>query len=146
MSGSMATLTIVGALAKDPEMRYTPSGQAVTSFSIPVNRKYANSSGEEVKETTWYRISTWGKRAEICNQYLKKGSLVGVSGRLLPDKKTGGPRVYQKNDGSYGAGFDVQADDVRFLHTQQAASPGYDNATGFEEQASPTPQEDDIPF
>ncbi len=144
MSGSMAVLMIVGALAKDPEMRYTPSGQAVTSFSVPVNRKYTNSAGEQVNETTWYRITTWGKRAEICNQYLKKGSIVGIDGRLVPDKNTGGPRVYQKNDGSYGAGYDVQADDVRFILTQQAQSPGYDQASGFEEQASP--QEEDIPF
>ncbi len=145
MSGSMASLVIVGSLAKDPEMRYTPSGQAVTSFSLPVNRKYTASSGEQVQETTWYRISTWGKRAEICNQYLKKGSIVGITGRLVPDKATGGPRVYQKQDGSYGASFEVQADDVRFLQTQQqGAAPGFDSASGFEAQASPN--EEDIPF
>lgn len=143
MSGSMASFVIVGALAKDPEMRYTPSGQAVTSFSVPVNRKYTASNGEQVQETTWFRIATWGKRAEICNQYLKKGSIVGVTGRLIPDKKTGGPRVYQKGDGSYGASFEIQADDVRFLSPPQA-SPGFDAESGFESQAQPA--EDDIPF
>ena len=80
------TLIIVGNLGKDPEMRYTPSGQAVTSFSVASNRKYTSSNGEQVNETIWFRISAWGKQAEICNQYLKKGSRVLVEGRLTPDK------------------------------------------------------------
>ncbi len=95
------TIIIVGNLGKDPEMRYTPSGQAVTSFSVASNRKYTSSNGEQVNETIWFRISAWGKQAEICNQYLKKGSKVLVEGRLTPDKNTGGPRIWQKQDGSF---------------------------------------------
>jgi len=68
------TLIIVGNVGRDPEMRYTPSGQAVTSFSVASNRRYTSSNGEQVNETIWFRVSAWGKQAEICNQFLKKGS------------------------------------------------------------------------
>ena len=68
------TIIIVGNLGRDPEMRYTPSGQAVTNFSVATNRQYTASSGESVKETTWFRISAWGRLAETTNQFLRKGS------------------------------------------------------------------------
>ena len=84
------TIIIVGNVGKDPEMRYTPSGQAVTSFSIATNRQYTTGNGEQVKETVWFRVTTWGKQAEVCNQYVKKGMKVLVEGRLTPDKATGG--------------------------------------------------------
>lgn len=109
------TLLIVGNLGKDPEMRFTPSGQAVTSFSVATSREYTTGSGERVKETTWFRVSTWGKTAEVCNQYLKKGSKVLIEGRLTPDKSTGGPRVWTKQDGSAGSSFEVTAQTIRFL-------------------------------
>ena len=70
------SLTIVGNVGREPEMRYTPSGQAVTSFSVATERKYTSGNGEQVKETIWFRVSTWGKQAEICKQYVKKGSKV----------------------------------------------------------------------
>jgi single-strand DNA-binding protein len=109
------TIIIVGNLGKDPEMRYTPSGQAVTNFSMATNRQYTGSDGQMVKETIWFRISTWGKQAETCNQYLKRGSKVLVEGRLVPDKETGGPRVYTRQDGTTGASFEISASTVRFL-------------------------------
>ena len=62
------TIIIVGNLGKDPEMRYTPSGQAVTNFNVATNRQYTASDGSPVKETIWFRVSTWGKTAETCNQ------------------------------------------------------------------------------
>jgi single-strand DNA-binding protein len=108
------SLTIVGNLGKDPEMKYTPSGQAVTSFSVATSRKYTASNGEKVSETVWFRVSAWGKMAEISNQYLKKGSKVLVVGRLTPDKETGGPRVWESN-GKHGATFDVTAGEIKFL-------------------------------
>jgi single-strand DNA-binding protein len=104
-----------GNLGRDPEMRYTPSGQAVASFSVASNRKYKNAGGENVKETTWYRCSAWGKTAETCNQYLKKGSKVIVTGRLTPDKATGGPKVFTKQDGKASASFDVNVESVTFI-------------------------------
>ena len=139
------TIIIVGNLGKDPEMRYTPSGQAVTSFSVATNRKYTSSNGEQVNETIWFRVSAWGKTAEICNQYLKKGSKVLVEGRLTPDKNTGGPRIWQKQDGTSGASFEVTAGTVRFL-----TSRGEGDASGGGMPADSgdlsAPAEDDIPF
>lgn len=106
---------IVGNAGKDPEMRFTPSGQAVCNFSVGVNHQYTNSNGEQVKETKWVRVVTWGKQAETCNQYVKKGSKVLVVGRLNADKETGSPKVFQKQDGSWGSSFEMTASTVRFL-------------------------------
>jgi single-strand DNA-binding protein len=138
------TLIIVGNVGRDPEMRYTPSGQAVTSFSVASNRKYTTSNGEQVNETIWFRVSAWGKQAEVCNQFLKKGSRVLIEGRLTPDKATGSPRIWQKQDGTSGASFEVTAQTVRFLTTRGEAE-----AAGTASQAGETatvPAEDDIPF
>ncbi len=138
-------LIIVGNLGRDPEMRYTPSGQPVTSFSVATSRQYTNNNGQQVKETTWFRVTTWGKQAEVCNQYLKKGSKVLVEGRLTPDPNTGGPKTYQKQDGSTGASFEVTASTVRFLSSRSdgdgGGMGGGDMGAGF--VGAP---EDDIPF
>ncbi len=88
------TIIIVGNVGRDAEMRYTPSGAAVASFSVATNRQYTASSGEKIKETVWFRVSAWGKQAEVCNQYVKKGMKVLVEGRLTADPATGGPRVW----------------------------------------------------
>ena len=138
------TLIIVGNVGKDPEMRYTPSGQAVTSFSVASNRQYTTGNGEQVKETIWFRITTWGKQAEVCNQYVKKGMKVLVEGRLTPDKVTGGPRTYTKTDGSAGASFDVTAGTVRFLSSRGEGGGDAPMAGGMEHAEMPA--EDDIPF
>lgn len=114
------TLIVAGNVGKDPEMRYTPSGQAVTSFSVATSRSYTTGNGEQVKETLWLRVTTWGKLAEICNQYVRKGSLVLIEGRLTPDKATGGPHIWTKQDGSNGASFELTADTVRFLTKREA--------------------------
>ena len=139
------TLIIVGNVGKDPEMRYTPSGQAVTSFSVATNRQYTTGNGEQVKETVWFRVTTWGKQAEICNTYVKKGMKVLVEGRLTPDKATGGPRVWTKNDGTAGASFEVTAGTVRFLSSRGETSDMYSQGGGNYESAE-MPPEDDIPF
>jgi single-strand DNA-binding protein len=112
------TLILVGNVGRDPEMRYTPSGQPVTSFSVATNRQYTANSGETVKETIWFRVTTWGKTAEVCNQYVKKGSKVLVEGRLTPDANTGGPRVWTAQDGAPRASFEVTASTVRFLSSR----------------------------
>ena len=70
---SFHTIIVVGNLGKDPEMRYTPAGQAVTSFNVASSRQYTNQEGQQIKETVWFRVSAWGKLAETCNNYLKKG-------------------------------------------------------------------------
>ena len=112
------TIILVGNLGKDPEMRYTPSGQAVTSFSVATSRQYTGQTGQKVKETIWFRVSAWGKQAETCNQYLRKGSKVLVEGRLTPDPSTGGPRVFTRQDGTTGASFEINASNVRFMSTR----------------------------
>ena len=139
------TIIIVGNVGRDPEMRYTPSGQAVTSFSIASNRRYTSSNGEQVNETIWFRVSAWGKQAEICNQYLKKGSKVLVEGRLTPDKNTGGPKVYSRQDGTSGANFDVTATTIRFLSSRGESDSGAASTTDAGDMAV-APAEDDIPF
>ena len=134
-------LIIVGNLGRDPEMRYTPSGQAVTNFNVATNRKYTTSDGNKVEETTWFRISTWGKTAEVCNQYLKKGSKVLVEGRLNPDPDTGGPKIWTRQDGTSAASFELTANQVRFLSTRVEDEGAY---TADDSQAISEPE--DIPF
>ena len=112
------SLTIVGNVGRDPEMRYTPTGAAVTSFSVATSHQYSNNAGETIKETVWFRITTWGKQAETCNQYVKKGSKVLVEGRLTADPATGSPRVWTGKDGRQGASFEVTARTVRFLSSR----------------------------
>ena len=116
---SFHTILIVGHLGKEPEMRYTPSGQAVTNFNLAANRQYSDSSGQVVKETTWFRISAWGKTAEHCSEFLHKGSLVLVEGRMVCDPETGGPRLFSRKDGTPSTAFEVNANTVRFLSSRE---------------------------
>lgn len=139
------TIIIVGNLGRDPEMRYLPSGQAVTNFNVASNRQYVNSEGQTQKETIWFRVATWGKMAELCNQYLRKGSKVLIEGRLNADQNTGGPRVWTRQDGTHGASFEVTASVVRFLSTRaedEAAMP----AAEIEESPVEPSEDEEIPF
>ena len=133
------TIIIAGNVGRDPEMRYTPSGQAVTSFSVATSRSYTGSNGQQVKETIWFRISAWGKLAETCSQYLKKGSKVLVEGRMNADSN-GNPRTFQRNDGTTGASFEVTANTVRFLSSRgETSGSGEDTDVGAENS-------EEIPF
>ena len=142
-------LTIVGNVGRDPEMRYLPDGTAVTSFSMATNRSWNDSrSGEKVKETTWWRVSVFGRRAEVANEYIKKGSKILVDGRLTPDRETGGPRMWTSQDGTVRASFEVRAEDFAFLGSSDGGGGGYSQGGGAPAQAA-QPQaieEDDIPF
>jgi single-strand DNA-binding protein len=135
------TIIVVGNLGKDPEMRYTPSGQAVTNFNVATSRKYTSSDGNQVEETVWFRISTWGKTAEVCNQYLKKGKKVLVEGRLNPDSETGGPKIWNRQDGTAAASYEITAGTVRFLSPRDEGESSY---TSGESKAVSEPE--DIPF
>ena len=136
-------ITIVGYLGSDPVMRFTPSGQAVTSFSLATSRSYTNNAGQKIDETTWFRISVWGAQAESCNQYLSKGRPVLVVGQMRPDPETGGPRVFTRNDGTSGASFEVTANNVRFLPSGRGDSEGYEQDMGDQQGGA---EDDDIPF
>jgi single-strand DNA-binding protein len=135
-------IVIVGNLGRDPEMRYTPSGQAVTNFSVATNRRYTASSGERVDETVWFRVSAWGRLAETCNQYLTKGRKVLVEGRLTADPQTGGPRVWQDNSGSNRASFEISAVTVQFLSGRNDE----DGLQSSDEYEPLSEGDDDIPF
>lgn len=138
-------ILITGNLGRDPEMRFTPSGQAVTSFSVAVNETYTNNNGEKIKKTIWFRVTAWGKQAEICNQYLKKGSMVLVEGRMNADPATGGPKIWTKQDGTAGSSFEVTAQTVRFLSSRGDNEAGPVAGGGGMDMAE-MPVEDDIPF
>lgn len=135
------TIIIVGNLGRDPEMRYTPSGQAVTSMNVASNRTYKGSDGNMVKETIWFRVSVWGRQAESVSQYLHKGSSVLVEGRLTPDRATGGPRVFTRQDGTTGSSFEVSAVSVRFL-----SGRGEGESEGGSMEIPESDAGDEIPF
>jgi single-strand DNA-binding protein len=136
-------LTIVGNLGGDPEMRYTPSGQAVTNFSVATNRRWTGSDGQQQEETTWFRVSVWGKQAEVCNQYLSKGRQVLVEGRLTPDKESGGPRIWTDQNGQPRASYEMSAFEVRFLGGRDS---GIESSTPNAAHEAAAIAEDEIPF
>ena len=135
-------LILVGRLGRDPEMRYTPTGQAVTSFSVATDRQYTDQGGKPVKETVWFRVTAWGKLAETCNTYLQKGKMVLIEGRLTVDAKSGGPRVWTGQDGQPRASYEVTAQTVKFL---SGRSEGGSGEGGMEEDVEAGPAEE-IPF
>jgi single-strand DNA-binding protein len=143
-------IIVVGYLGRDPEMRYTASGQPVTNFSVATSRKWTGGDGEQHDETVWWRVTVWGKQAEICNQYLTKGRPVLVEGRVGGDRlpQAGGseqivPHIWTGQDGQPRAGFEMVAQTVRFLggrgEEPSAPIPG-----GPEEPPEEGPEE--IPF
>jgi single-strand DNA-binding protein len=83
---SLNRVQLIGYLGKDPESRFVPTGQQVTSFSVAVSRKWKSSSGEQREETDWFNVQAWGKLGEICKKYLSKGRLVFIEGRLQTDR------------------------------------------------------------
>lgn len=129
-------IILIGRLTHDPELRYTPSGTATTRFSLAVDRQYQK-KGEE-KKTDFFAIVVWGTQAENCANFLSKGSLVAVSGRMEIDS-------YTNKNGEAKKDHHVTAETVKFL------SPGKNNGT---EQRKPVAQvntylpadDDDLPF
>ena len=107
----MNKIIVIGHLGRDPEMRYTPNGQAVTSFSVASSRRYTTSGGEQKEETEWFNVSAWGKLGETCNQYLTKGQQVYIEGRMSS-------RTYEGRDGTTRVSIDVFLNDVQFLSSR----------------------------
>lgn len=106
---SYQQMTIVGHLGRDPEMRYTPTGVPVTSFSVAVSRSWNDQNGQRQEKTTWFRVSAWRKTAEVVSQYAVKGSLVLVTGEI--DE----PRIWTDKDGNARVSLEMTAQNVRFL-------------------------------
>ena len=139
---SYQSITIVGNLGRDPEMRYLETGQAVTNLNIASNRRWTDkATGEAREEVTWFRVSVWGPQAEAANQYLQKGRQVLIEGRISPDPNTGSPRLFTRQDGSVGASFEVVASRVQFL-----GSNGNGNGNGRHEAEPAYETDSDIPF
>ena len=111
---SYHTIIIVGRLGRDPELRYTPSGQAVCNLSLATDNSFTNREGQRVTRTVWFRVTVWGKQAETVNQYLAKGRQILVEGRMNPDEN-GGPRIWSRQDGTPAASYEITANTVRFL-------------------------------
>lgn len=106
-------IEVIGNLGSEPEMKYTPSGQAVTSFSLAANRSYKKND-EWAKETTWFRCEVWGAAAEFAAK-LAKGAKVLVVGRLKPDTGTGGPRIWTNKEGEAKASFEIHVSELKSL-------------------------------
>lgn len=136
-------LTIVGNLGADPVMRHLPSGDPVTNFSVATNRRWTNQDGSKGEETTWFRVAAWRRMAEVCHEYLSKGRLVLVTGRLIPSEN-GGPRIWQGQDGQSRASFEVTAETVKFLGGRNNGATL--SQEGVQEPEVETGEEEDIPF
>lgn len=134
---TMNKMLIIGNLGSDPEMRYTPSGQAVTSFRVATNYRYNTAEGERRDETEWFTISAWGKLGELTNQYLSKGGKVYVEGRLKS-------RSYETRDGETRFVNEISATEVRFIDSTAARGDEPPNKT--EQEGEPPTDVDDLPF
>lgn len=135
MSNSVNKCIFVGRVGQPPEVRFTQGGQAVANFSIACNEKWKGKDGADKETTTWVRCSTWGKLAELCGQYLQKGSLVYVEGKLQN-------REYEK-DGVKRTSTEVVAREVVFLSSKSERTQTAPVDDGF--GAAPA-FNDDMPF
>ena len=133
---SVNKVILVGRLGRDPETRYTGGGQAVANFSLATDESYKDRNGERQKRTEWHKIVVWGKQAEIAQQYLKKGSLIFVEGRIQS-------REWQDKEGQKRTSFEIVANNFRMLGGRAegaAAGAGGGTSRGgddFDSQASP---------
>ncbi|HIJ80662.1 MAG TPA: single-stranded DNA-binding protein [Desulfuromonadales bacterium] len=138
---SLNKVMLIGNLGKDPEVRYTASGQAVASFSLATSDKFKGKSGEMEERTEWHNITLWGKLAEIAGEYLSKGKTVYIEGRLQT-------RKWQDKSGNDRYTTDIVGDRMQMLSPKGEGRRGGDSASeparsSYEE---PPFQDDDIPF
>jgi single-strand DNA-binding protein len=122
-------LVLVGNLGRDPEIHYSSDGVPITNFSVATHHKWSDTEGQVQEETVWFRVATYGKQAEVCQEYLSKGQKVLVEGTLIADPKNGSPRVFTRKDGSAGAAFEVRATTVRFLSGRGDRQNGTNEST-----------------
>ncbi|MFN2453900.1 MAG: single-stranded DNA-binding protein [Pyrinomonadaceae bacterium] len=149
---SFNKITIVGNLGRDPELRYTPQGTPVCSFTVATNDKRRDKSGEQQDITTWFRVTIWGRQAETASQYLTKGRPVYIEGRLRLEE-------WSDKEGKPRHTLEVHATDMQFIGGRgddapppatSSASPATAASTGTAARAQTTPEndfaDDDIPF
>jgi len=133
---SLNKIMLIGNVGTDPEMRFTPNGNPVTSFRIATNRSYTASDGERKQETEWFTVVTWRKLAESCNQFLTKGQRVYVEGGLRT-------RSWEGQDGQKRFRVEVMANRVLFLDRQAVATlPGEEATVTLNDEIEP----EDLPF
>ena len=136
---SLNKVLLIGNLTRDPELRYIPNGSAVTNFTIAMNRVYKLQSGEKKEEVSFVRVVVWGRMAEVCNDYLKKGRPVFVEGRLQS-------RTWDGPDGQKKSALEVIAMNVQFLNasTGRAEGQAVDGAPHSEKEEMPEIQLEDV--
>ena len=125
MSRGLNKVMVIGHLGRDPEMRYTPSGRPVTTFTLAVSRTWNSADGERHTETEWFNIVAWGNLAEICKQYLNKGQQVYIEGRLQT-------RRWDDKEGQKHTSVEIVANEMMMLGERREGS------SGSEEQAAQT--------
>ena len=106
--GRLNKIMLIGHAGQDAELRYTPNGDSVASFSLAVSRRYTNREGQQIDETEWFRINAWGSRAEFVGNYIKKGMNVYAEGRLKSN-------LYQDNAGETKVSLDVNAFEIQIV-------------------------------
>ena len=140
---SLNKVMLIGNLGKDPEVRYTASGQAVASFSLATSEKFKGKSGEWEERTEWHNITLWGKLAEIAGEYLSKGKTVFIEGRLQT-------RKWQDKNGNDRYTTDIVGDKMQMLSPKGEVRRGGDGSSepagGAGNHEEPPFQDDDIPF
>lgn len=134
---SFNKITLVGNLGKDPELRYTPQGTPVCSFSMATNERRKDASGESQDITTWFKVTLWGRQAETASQYLTKGQPVYIEGRLRTSEWT-------DRDGKSRYTLEVHATDMQFLSTGNAQSVGAGAATRATGSSSSSSHDEDF--
>jgi|SRR5690242_5559704 single-strand DNA-binding protein len=132
---SVNKVILVGRLGRDPETRYTGSGQAVANFTMATDESYKDRNGERQKRTEWHRITAWGKLAEICQQYLKKGTMVYIEGRIQS-------REWQDKEGQKRTSYDIVANTMKMLSSRgdAAAAAGAAGMSGGTSRGDDTDQ------
>ena len=137
MSRGLNKIMIIGNLGRDPEMRYTPSGRPVTTFSVGTSRSW-NAEGERREETEWFNVVAWGNLAEICKQYLTKGQQVYIEGRLQT-------RRWEDKEGNKHNSVEIVANEMMMLGDRREASNNHP-AESAEEPEPTSTDEDEFPF
>ncbi len=136
---SVNKVILVGRLGRDPETRYTSSGQAVCNFTLATDESFRDRSGERQKRTEWHRIVLWGKLAEIAQQYLKKGALVYLEGRIQT-------RQWDDRDGNKRTTTEIVASGMRMLGVRGETAAEVEASATDQEASSPEISDEDIPF
>ena len=140
MSRGLNKVMIIGHLGRDPEMRYTPSGRPVTTFTIAVSRSWNTADGERRTETEWFNIVAWGNLAEICKQYLYKGQQVYIDGRLQT-------RRWEDKEGQKHTSVEVVANEMMMLgERRDNSSQTQESSEQTDDVATPMADEDEFPF